>query len=210
MNKNNLNDATKKKIDELVARVAKKAGYTSGDMEDFFESLGAGIEDAGRRFHHKHPHHRCRHPRHRPHHQHRCHKHAGQRDFAEEIRAYIADGIHDLMGEGHAEEDALRITMDKFDEAESKDDFKDFFADFDGFGIGKKIAVWHIENGVTLGLFYASSIVFGVTLGTLLGYLLGSDLATLGIGAAFGLFFGISIGLFSHAVLTLTGSFFRR
>ena len=217
MNKSSLSNGTKQKIDELVERVARKAGYTSGGMEDFFESLGAGIEDAGRRlegrYTHKHHHH------HYSHRGHKCHKHHhkhhgmgrffGSRDFAEEIHTYIADGIHDLMAEGHTEEEALKITLAKFDEAESKDDFKDFFADFNGFDLGRKIVVWHVENGVTIGLFYGASVVFCITLGALLGYLLGEGIAEMGIGAAFGLFFGVCGGLLSHAILTVTRSLLK-
>ena len=211
MNKSSLNDVTKEKIDELVGRVAKKAGYTAKDIEGFVESLGAEIDEAGRRFEGK-----CSH---RKHHHHK-HFHGGghfgmgksfsRRDFAEEIRTYIADGIRDLMAEGHSEEEALKITLAKFDEAESKDDFKDFFADFDGFEVGQKIALWHVENGDTIGLFYAASVIFGITVGALLGYLLGEDLVQVGIGAGFGLFFGISGGLLSHAILTATRSIFNR
>jgi len=229
MNKSSLNDVTKEKIDELVGRVAKKAGYTAKDIEGFVESLGAEIDEAGRRFegkcsHRKHHHHRRHHHPHRRHHHHGHHHHKhfhggghfgmgksfSRRDFAEEIRTYIADGIRDLMAEGHSEEEALKITLAKFDEAESKDDFKDFFADFDGFEVGQKIALWHVENGDTIGLFYAASVIFGITVGALLGYLLGEDLVQVGIGAGFGLFFGISGGLLSHAILTATRSLFGR
>jgi len=204
MKKNDLHGATKRKINELVDRVAKKAEGGTGDIEDFLESIGRGAEDAGRsaekglKSFDKRP---------------RARGRLVRRDFAEEIRTYIADGIYDLMEEGHSEEEALRITMEKFDEAESKDDFADFFADFsmdfDGYDFGKRITLWHIQNGVTLGLFYATSIVFGLTLGAFIGYYTAGDIVSVCIGAAFGLFFGVSLGLFCHAILTLVRSLYK-
>jgi len=127
---------------------------------------------------------------------------SSRRDFAEEIRAYLADGIHDLMNEGHSEEEALKKTIEKFDEAELKEEFSDFLKEFDGFGI-KNNVVWYVNNGEVLGLFYGASVITGLTVGSLLGYLLGGDIGSVGIGAAFGLGFGIAGGLFSHALLRL-------
>jgi hypothetical protein len=124
------------------------------------------------------------------------------RDFAEEIHAYLADGIHDLMKEGHTEEEALKITIDKFDEAELKGDFSDFLEEFDGFGIQKNIA-WYVNNAEVLGLFYGAFVMLGLTVGSFSGYLMGDGIGDVGIGAGFGLGFGITCGLLSHALLRL-------
>ncbi|MGQ9826102.1 MAG: permease prefix domain 1-containing protein, partial [Desulfotomaculales bacterium] len=58
-----------------------------------------------------------------------------RKDFAEEIKTYLCDGLVDLMKEGYSEEEALKITMEKFDEAELNSSFEKFMQEFDGFGV---------------------------------------------------------------------------
>jgi len=193
MKQTKLSDAAIRAIDELVERVAKKAGYSGAGEQGFkydfkFDGFGKHYHKAG---HHKgwDPHHDW--------------GHHGQRDFAEEIRTYLADGILDLMSEGHSEEEALKMTIEKFDEAELKEDFSALFDAFKGFGIqAQRIASWYVRNGEVLGLFYAAFTVLGITTGAFIGYLLGGWVSAL-IGAGVGLGFGVSFGLLSHALLRL-------
>ncbi|MDR2734742.1 MAG: permease prefix domain 1-containing protein [Spirochaetota bacterium] len=197
MKKNKLSDAAMRKIDELVERVAKKAGYSGAGEQGFkyafaFDGFGKHYHKAGRAsFPHKG----------KPH----CHDWGRGRDFAEEIRAYLADGILDLMADGHSEEEALKMTLDKFGEAEIKEDFSALFDAFDGFGIqAQQIASWYVKNGEVLGLFYAAFALLGIVTGAFLGYLLsGCDWISAMIGAGFGSGFGVSFGLLSHALLRL-------
>jgi len=199
MKQKKLSDEAMRKIDELVERVAKKAGYSSADEQGFRYDFA--FDGFGKHFH------KAGHASFYPHEpgwgQQREWGRPGKRDFAEEIRAYLVDGISDLMSEGHSEEEALKMTMDKFDEAELKDDFSALFQAFNGFGLqARRIASWYVRNGEVLGLFYAAFVVLGLTTGAFVGYLLG-DWSSALIGAGVGLGFGISLGLFSHALLRL-------
>jgi hypothetical protein len=198
-----LSDAAMRKIDELVDRVAKKAGYGGAGEQDFkygfsLDGLGEQIERSIEQAFHQKGHRRHIHKSGRKH-------YGGRRDFAEEIRTYLADGILDLMEEGHSEEEALKMTMDKFDDAEMKEDFSALLETFDGFGIQEgtqEIASWYIRNGEVMGLLYGFFFLFGVVVGGFLGYLLG-DWVSAAIGAGFGAAFGIVFGLLSHALLRL-------
>jgi len=188
MKQKKLSDAAMRKIDELVERVAKKAGYSGADEQgfkyNFSNDLKNRIMDGFGKHHHR--------------------EERGQRDFAEEIRAYLADGILDMMDDGYSEEEALRMTIDKFGEAETKEDFSALLDAFDGFGLqARRLASWYVRNGEVLGLFYAAFVMFGLTIGAFLGYLLSGDWVNALIGAGVGLGFGVSFGLLSHALLRL-------
>lgn len=191
MTKSKLSGATQKKIDELVERVAKKAGHSGGNtghgiersIKQEIKQALSEVFDEGSKYTGSKAESCCR-------------------DFSEEIHAYLADGIHDLMREGHTEEEALKMTIEKFDEAELKENFSEFLDEFDGFGIKKHI-VWYVNNGEVLGLFYGAFVILGITTGSFFGYLYGGDIASVGIGAAFGLGFGIACGLLSHALLRM-------
>jgi hypothetical protein len=137
------------------------------------------------------------------------------RDFAEEIRTYLKDGLMELMDEGRTEEEALKSTMEKFDVAELKENFNDFAKEFEWFGVDeykdikysdivmKKIMMRAMEKSAAVGLFYGAFIIFGMTIGAFLGFLLGHTLINTLIGFTVGLFIGIGLGLLSDALIAL-------
>ncbi len=180
-------------IDSLVERVARKAGYTDKDDMTYKEHLQAKYEQKREKLQRKV----------------RKYKHkfslkpSRRSDFAEEIRTYLKDGLADLMLEGYSEEEALRITMEKFDEAELKASFEEFAKEFEGFGMQEYMhdAEWYAKNGESIGLFYAAFLVLGLTFGALAGYLIGHQWYTAVIGLFAGLFVGVGCGLLSNAII---------
>lgn len=194
MNENILNRVTMQKIDKLVERVARKAGYSEKEEMTYKEHLQAKFERERDKLARKFQKYRRKlslRPR--------------RTDFAEEIKTYLRDGLLDLMKEGYSEEEALRITMDKFDEAELNSSFEEFMQEFDGFGVEEYMHIekWYRENGEAIGLFYASTFILGLTLGAFFGYISGYSLVSAGIGLAVGCGVGISLGLLSHGIIVL-------
>ncbi|MDR0504987.1 MAG: permease prefix domain 1-containing protein [Bifidobacteriaceae bacterium] len=133
-------------------------------------------------------------------------------DFAEEIRTYLADGIADLIAEGHSEAEALQITRQKFDDAELAPNFDAFLDRFDSFGLNhawnlslqsaRESREWYAQHGEVVGLFYGGFVILGLVAGSLLGYLTGDHAwSAVGIGAAAGLGFGIAAGLLANAIV---------
>ncbi|MBA1334266.1 MAG: hypothetical protein HPY66_1975 [Firmicutes bacterium] len=110
------------------------------------------------------------------------------------------------MKEGYPEEEALKITMDKFDETELNSSFEEFMRKFDGFGMEEYawMEKWYMENGEAIGLFYAAFLVLEHTLGAFFGYISGHSLVSTCIGLAVGCGAGISLGLLSHGIVVLT------
>jgi hypothetical protein len=137
------------------------------------------------------------------------------RDFAEEIRTYLKDGLMELMDDGRTEEEALKQTMEKFDVAELKENFNDFAKEFDWFGVDeyknisygdivmRKIMMRAIEKSPATGLFYGAFIILGSTVGVFIGFMFGHTWANTLIGFGFGLFAGLSLGLLSDGLITL-------
>jgi hypothetical protein len=107
MNEHMLSRETMQRIDKLVERVARKAGYSGQEEMTYKEHLQAKFEQERNKLARQYQKYRRKlslKPR--------------RTDFAEEIKTYLRDGLLDLMKEGYPEEEALKITMDKFDEAE--------------------------------------------------------------------------------------------
>lgn len=182
-------------IDALVERVARKAGYTGKEDMTYKEHLQAKYEQKRDKLQSKvdkYKHKLSLRP-------------SRGADFSEEIRTYLQDGLADLMQEGHTEEEALRITMEKFDEAELKGSFDEFAKEFEGFGMEEYMhhGQWYTKNGESIGLFYAAFTVFGLTFGALAGYLIGHTWITAVIGLVVGLFTGVGCGLLSNAIIAL-------
>jgi F0F1-type ATP synthase assembly protein I len=190
----NLSREAAGKIDKMVERVALKAGYTGRENMTYKEHLQAKFEQK-----------RSKAERKLNKYKHKFSLKPSNADFAEEIRTYLQDGLHDLMKEGHSEEEALRITMEKFDEAELKNSFDDFAKEFGGFGMEEfqDSMQWYSKNGEAIGLFYAAFIILGLVIGALAGYFIGHTWLTGAIGLAVGLFTGVGCGLLSNAIITL-------
>ena len=178
------------RIEKMVERVARKAGYTGREAMTYRELLQAKLEQKRRKLKDKLERYRRK-----------LSMKPSNTDFAEEIHAYLTDGVIDLVNEGRSEEEAIQITLKKFDEAEPNRSFEDFAKALGGFGMDEWMKDWHAKNGEAIGMFYAAFSVLGMTLGALLGYLLGRVWQTALIGLAAGLFFGIGLGLLSHAIL---------
>jgi len=195
MNEYMLSREAMQKIDRLVERVARKAGYSDQEEMTYKEHLQAKFEQERDKLVQKYQKYRRKlslKPR--------------RTDFAEEIKTYLRDGLIDLMKEGYPEEEALKIAMDKFDEAELNSSFKEFMREFDGFGVEEyvQLELWHRENGEAIGLFYAAPFIMGITLGTFFGYISGHSLVSTGIGLAVGCGAGIGVGLLSHGIIVLS------
>ncbi|WP_040948379.1 hypothetical protein, partial [Gorillibacterium massiliense] len=142
------------KIDKLVERVARKAGYTGNGELTYKEHLQMKLEqnrDKLTKGYNKYKHKLSLKP--------------SQKDLSEEIKTYLRDGLADLMKEGYTEKEALQITMDKFDEAELRKDFGEFMEAFDGFGIEAATEQWYMQHGEVIGLFYAGFLFLGLTIG---------------------------------------------
>ncbi len=178
------------KIDGMVERVARKAGYTGRENMTYKELLQAKLEQKLGKLKGKVDRYRRK-----------LSLKPGNRDFAEEIRTYLADGVRDLMKEGHSEQQAIEITLKKFDEAELNESFEDFAHAFGGFGMDERMTDWYAKNGEAIGLFYAAFVVLGTTLGAFGGYLFGHTWQNTLIGLAVGLFSGVGLGLLSNAIL---------
>ncbi len=194
MNDKMLNRETMQKVDKLVERVARKAGYSEQEEMTYKEHLQAKFEqerDKLAREVQKYRRKLSLKPR--------------RTDFAEEIKTYLRDGLLDLMKEGYSEEEALKITMNKFDEAELDSNFEEFMQEFEGFGVEKYMHIeqWYRENGEAIGLFYAAFLILGLTFGAFCGYISGHNLPSTGIGLAVGCGAGISLGLLSHGIIVL-------
>jgi len=185
-----LSKETLQKLDKLVERVARKAGYTGHGGETYQEHLQSRLELG------KHSQRHSRSMR-------KPVAKSTRKDLAEEIRTYLRDGLSDLMKEGHSEKEALQITMDKFDEAEHRPDFAGFMDAFDGFGIEEYTEQWYMVNGEVIGLFYGGFVFLGLTIGGFAGYLASRSLIDAAIGLAFGGCIGIGLGLISHALIVL-------
>ena len=203
MENKKLNAKTEKELEAMVERVARKSGYSTGEetykeyLKRKFDELKEECLKEATKIRHKF-----------------SLKPSHDLDFAEEIKAYLSDGILDLKAEGYSEEEALRITMEKFDEAELQESFQDFMKEFNDFGMEEylmKSEQWYVENGEIIGLFYGGFAILGVTLGALIGFLTSGGLAELLvggwiytlIGAGVGAMLGIGIGVISHGIIAM-------
>lgn len=95
------------RIDAMVEQIARKAGFTGSEDMTYQELIQARFEQQYGRI----------------------------KDFTEEIKTYLKDGLLDLIEEGYSEEEAITITMEKFDEAELNSTFVDFANALEGFGL---------------------------------------------------------------------------
>ena len=201
MSNNKLNPKTEKELDSLVERVARKSGYLSGTetykeyLEKKFNKFKKEYVKGAKKYRHK-----------------LSLKPSYNLDFAEEIKAYLSEGIIDLKTEGYSEEEALRLTLEKFDEAELQESFQDFMKEFDDFGMEEyrmKSKEWYLENGETIGLFYGGFTILGVTIGACIGFLASGGIPlflnmgwiyTL-IGAVLGAMIGVGCGLIAQGMI---------
>jgi len=178
------------KIEKMVERVARKAGYTGRENMTYKELLQAKLEQRRGKVKNKVDRYRRK-----------LSMKPGNADFAEEIRTYLKEGVIDLMKDGSSEEEAIEITLKKFDEAELNQSFAEFAKAFGGFGMEEYMTEWYAKNGDAIGLFYAAFVVLGTSMGAFGGYLLGHTWQNTLIGLAVGLFSGIGLGLLSNAIL---------
>ncbi len=188
MSEQNISLETNKKIDELVKRVARKAGYSGGELT-YQQHLQMKLENVQRKLNQKFQRQR-----------HKFGFSPKNNDFAEEVKTYLSDGIADLIAQDYSEEEAFQITMDKFDEAELKPNFEEFMQEFNDFGLQEQMQ-WHAENGEAIGLYFAAFMVLGLSLGAIFGWLAGHSLVSCLIGMAAGFSVGIGLGLLSFALL---------
>lgn len=200
---NMLSREVQEKINNMVERVARKAGYTGKENMGYKEHLQNKYEQQYLQA--KYEKQRDKFERKLNKYRHKISIKPSNTDFAEEIKTYLQDGLIDLMNEGYSEEEALKITMEKFDEADLKENFDEFVNAFEGFGMENyyEITDWYTKNGETIGLFYAAFLFLGMGLGALSGYLFGHTWLNTLIGFGAGLFIGLSLGLLSHGLLTL-------
>lgn len=190
---NDLSREAMEKIDRMVERVARKAGYTGTGNMTYKELLQAKFEQSRDKMRRKLDKYR-----------HKFSLKPGNRDFAEEIRTYLRDGLIDLMKEGRSEEEALRITMEKFDEAELNEGFDEFVQAFGGFGMqDREVVEWYAKSGEAIGLFYAAFAILGVAAGGFCGFLFGHTLVWTLSGLGVGFLTGTGLGLLSHAIIAL-------
>lgn len=201
MSEHNLSRETAKELDRLVERVARKSGYSGGE-ETYKEHLQRKLEqklDKAKRT--------------LDHYRHKFSLRSTNQDFADEIKTYLSDGIADLMAEGMSEAEALRVTKEKFDEAELAGSFDEFMNEFDDFGLEqwqKQNQLWYMRHGESVGLFYAGFMMLGMVFGALIGFLTsggvpaflpqGGWVYTI-IGLAVGLFTGLGLGMLSNAII---------
>ena len=178
------------KIEKMVERVARKAGYTGRENMTYKELLQAKLEQRRGKVKNKVDRYRRK-----------LSRKPGNADFAEEIRTYLKEGVIDLMKDGSSEEEAIEITLKKFDEAELNQSFAEFAKAFGGFGMEEYMTEWYAKNGDAIGLFYAAFVVLGTSMGAFGGYLLGHTWQNTLIGLAVGLFSGVGLGLLSNAIL---------
>jgi len=178
------------KIEKMVERVARKAGYTGRENMTYKELLQAKLEQRRGKVKNKVDRYRRK-----------LSMKPGNADFAEEIRTYLKEGVIDLMKDGFSEEEAIEITLKKFDEAELNQSFAEFAKAFGGFGMEEYMTEWYAKNGDAIGLFYAAFVVLGTSMGAFGGYLLGHTWQNTLIGLGVGLFSGVGLGLLSNAIL---------
>jgi len=186
----NLSHEALGKIEKMVERVARKAGYTGTENMTYKELLQAKLDQKRGKVKNKADKYRRK-----------LSMKPSNSDFAEEIKTYLQEGVVDLMKDGSSEEAALEITLKKFDEAELNQSFDEFAKAFGGFGVQEYMTEWYANNGEAIGLFYAAFVVLGMTLGALGGYLLGHTWQNTLIGLSAGLFSGVGLGLLSNAIL---------
>jgi len=200
MSAQNLSQKAEQELDRLVERVARKSGY-SGGGETYREHLQ-------RKFDQKMEKAKAKIDKYK----YKLGFKPSDRDFADEIRTYLRDGVAELMAQGKPEDEALRLTMEKFDVAELKSSFDDFMDEFNDFGVEewKMSQQWYRENGESVGLFYAAFVLIGLVLGPLVGFLCGGGVAGFApdrgwiytlIGLGVGIIGGAALGLLSQAVI---------
>lgn len=194
MNKQ-LNANSEKQLDELVTRVARKAGCVGRDQQSYYEQLQQKLTETKTKAENK---------------LHKVKIKLGMAktmpDFAEEIRGYLKDGLLDLIAEGHTEEQALALTLDKFNQTEMDSDFDGLMRAYNQFGLEEE--TMHQRQNVpydAIGVFYGAYFILGITTGGLLGWLLGNGWADIIGGIAVGLGFGLGLGVLTMAILMLRG-----
>lgn len=165
------------RIDEMVERVARKAGFTGkGDMT-YQELLHQKFEQQYGNM-------------------------LRVKDFTEEIKTYLKDGLQELMEDGYSEEEAIQITLEKIDEAELKDTFAEFAKAFEGLDEQdtKKRAK---RNEDVVGLLYGFFVMMGLGSGTLVGYIFGRSWLSTITGLFVGVFFGVALAMLAHIIFSL-------
>lgn len=184
-----------KALDALVERVAYKAGFTGNEDMTYKEVLQTKYEQKIRKMRGK------------------LDRYKGKlglkpkrTDFTEEIRTYLRDGMDELMAQGHSLEEAIRLTGEKFDEAELAESFDAFVKNFDEFGLGEEAMrnQWR-QNEEAGGLIYGGFSTLGVALGGLIGFINMGPWYYIVIGVGAGAMIGTSIAMICNAVLIRKG-----
>lgn len=163
------------RIDAMVERIARKAGFTGRENMTYEELLQQKFEEQYGRM-------------------------LMVKDFTEEIKTYLQDGLLDLMEEGYSEQEAINIIMDKFDEAELSDTFAEFAGAFEEFGVKdnkNRLKKSQLEDA--MGILIGSLATLGMGLGLLAGHFAGH----IWLGLFVGLFTGAGIGLLVMAVAAM-------
>lgn len=124
-------------------------------------------------------------------------KSSNNAEFVEEIKMYLKDGLLDLMEEGYSEDEAIKITLDKFDETELNENFDDYLKSWEVFGMSEKDIEKYAKEYESVGLFYGGFTMLGAIIGACIGFFTGGFLDCV-IGCIIGLMVGISLALFMH------------
>lgn len=168
------------RIDGMVERVARKAGFTGkGDMT-YQELLHQKFEQQYGNM-------------------------LRVKDFTEEIKTYLKDGLQELMEEGYSEEEAISMTLEKIDEAELKDTFAEFAKAFEGLDIQDYAKKRAKRSEDVTGLLYGFFVMIGLASGTLVGYIFGHSWLSTIAGLFIGAFLGVALGMLSHIIMLLKG-----
>jgi hypothetical protein len=132
-------------------------------------------------------------------------------DFTEELRAYIADGMADLMASGMSEDEALAATAASFDTDDADLDLASSLQDIGEItkpyleslkhDASLESQEWFTRNGDVIGLFWAAFMMLGMVGGTLIGFLASHDWIGTLIGFGFGVGFGVGLSLLSNAII---------
>ncbi len=187
-----LSRETLSQVDKMVERVGRKAGYTGRENMSYKEILQDKIERSKSKLDAKVKKYKRK-----------LSVNPSDRDFAEEIRVYLIDSIKALMDEGYSEEDAVRVSREKFDETEGISSFEEYFDAWEKFGLDRNGTMeWYIEQGETIGLFMAAFVVLGLTLGAFVSFLAGAVWQTILICTCAGLLLGVGGGLLAMAILS--------
>jgi len=118
----------------------------------------------------------------------------------------MSDYIADLISQGMSEEEAFEKAKAKLATSKDLSLQSDLQAKIQHYYESQSPA--HFE---AIGLFYGGSVILGLTVGALVGYLTGDGWQTflrtgwidVAIGAGVGCLIGVGVGLFCHGVMAV-------